>query len=155
MPRVELLSRPTGALLPETEKRLFTEEGLLYYSRGLAEEQIGFIKAGDSATKVVNLPCRQELDEYIQMVYDNYPPIPTGQDRIAPYEDVLSNFIREIEGGIRFNSALSTAFHPQVSGTPGKSHILELLCQYIKSNKDIWCGTCEQVAEFWRRGMEA
>lgn len=148
-------SRPTGTLLHETECRLFKEEKLLYYSRGLAEERISFLKAGNEETKVVNLPCRQELDEYIQMVYDNYPNIPTGQDRIAPYEDVLSNFIREIEGGIRFNNAMSTAFHPQVIGSPGKARILENLCKYVKYNDDVWCGTCEEVAAYWKKEMEA
>ncbi|WP_130864371.1 polysaccharide deacetylase family protein [Bacilliculturomica massiliensis] len=147
--------RPTGPLLPETEDALFSDSSTLYYSRGLAEEEICFCTASDGKqTGVVSLPCRQELDEYIQMVYCSYPPIPTGQDRIAPYADVLAGFLRELQGGARFGSAMSTAFHPQVSGTPGKSLIIEKLCEYIASTPDIWCATCEEVAALWKKSME-
>ena len=77
-----------------------------------------------------------------------------GQPRIASYEDVLSNFIREFEGAIRFGSAITSAFHPQVSGTPGKAEIIERLCEYITSNPDIWCTTCEEIAGYWKKRME-
>ena len=147
--------RPTGNILEETDEILIKENDVLYISYGLAEEVICFYSLKGEKTSVVNLPCRQELDEYIQMVYNSYPPIPTGQPRIAPYEDVLSNFKREIEGAIRFSSAITTAFHPQVSGTPGKSMIIEELCKYITSNPDIWCTTCEEIASHWKKETEA
>ncbi len=146
--------RPTGTLMKETENALFNDPDTLYYSRGVAEEKIKFMESDKGLTRTVNLPCRIELDEYLHMVYDNYPPIPVGQGRIAPYEDVFSNFIREIEGGMRFNSAMTTAFHPQVSGSPGKSKIIELMCDYITSSNDIWCTTCENIAYYWREKME-
>ncbi len=146
--------RPTGPILEETEEILFKDKNILYISYGLAEEQIGFYNVNGKSTQVVNLPCRQELDEYIQLVYNSYPPIPTGQPRISSYEDVLSNFMREIEGAVRFGSAITTAFHPQVSGTPGKSMIVERLCEYITSNSDIWCTSCEEIALHWKKTME-
>jgi len=99
---------------------------------------------------VVHLPCRQELDDYIQTVYNMYPSVPKGLPRIAPYTSVLGGFIREIEGTMGFGNAVSTAFHPQVSGTPGKAMLLEKLCQYITSNPDIWCATCEDIARYWK-----
>ncbi|MDD4680875.1 MAG: polysaccharide deacetylase family protein [Clostridia bacterium] len=146
--------RPTGPLLPDVEQILFEDNNTLYYSRGMAEEKIDFHLINGKRTSVVKLPCRQELDEYIQMVYSSYPQVLVGQPRIAPYEDVLSNFIREFEGAIRFGSAITSAFHPQVSGTPGKAEIIERLCEYIISNKDIWCTTCEEIATYWKRSME-
>ena len=146
--------RPTGPLFPETERNLFSDENVLYYSRGMAEEKIDFHYVNGDKTSVVKLPCRQELDEYIQMVYSSYPQVLAGQPRIAPYKDVLTNFIREIEGAIRFGSAITTAFHPQVSGTPGKAEIIERLCEYITSNPAIWCTTCEEIAKHWKRRMK-
>lgn len=146
--------RPTGPLLPETEQILFNDKSTLYYSRGMAEEKIDFHIINGEKTSVVKLPCRQELDEYIQMSYSSYPQVLVGQPRIAPYEDVLSNFIREFEGAIRYSSAITSAFHPQVSGTPGKAEIIERLCQYITSNPDIWCTTCEEIATHWKGRME-
>ncbi len=146
--------RPTGPLFPETERALFSDENVLYYSRGMAEEKIDFHYVNGDKTSVVKLPCRQELDEYIQMVYSSCPQVLVGQPRIAPYKDVLISFIREIEGAIRFGSAITTAFHPQVSGTPGKAEIIERLCEYITSNPAIWCTTCEEIAGHWKRRME-
>lgn len=146
--------RPTGPLFTETERILFSDENVLYYSRGMAEEKIDFHYVNGDKTSVVKLPCRQELDEYIQMVYSSYPQVLAGQPRIAPYKDVLTNFIREIEGAIRFGSAITTAFHPQVSGTPGKAEIIERLCEYITSNPAIWCTTCEEIAKHWKRRMK-
>jgi len=146
--------RPTGPLLPDVERILFEDNNTLYYSRGMAEEKIDYHYVNGNKTSVVKLPCRQELDEYIQMVYSSYPQVLVGQPRIAPYEDVLSNFIREIEGAIRFGSAITSAFHPQVSGTPGKAEIIERLCEYIISNSDVWCTTCEKIAIHWKKSME-
>lgn len=145
--------RPTGPLLPEVEQLIFEDSNTLYYSRGMAEERIGFHEVNGRKTAAVRLPCRQELDEYIQMVYGSYPEVLVGQPRIAPYEDVLSNFIREFEGAIRYGSAITSAFHPQVSGTPGKAEIIERLCEYITTNPDIWCSTCEEIARYWRERM--
>jgi len=146
--------RPTGPLLSEAEQILFANKNTLYYSRGMAEEKIDFHEINGIKTSVVKLPCRQELDEYIQMAYHSYPQVLVGQPRIAPYEDVLSNFIREFEGAIRFGSAITSAFHPQVSGTPGKAEIIERLCEYITSNPAIWCATCEEIATHWKKRME-
>jgi hypothetical protein len=146
--------RPTGPLLPDVERILFEDNNTLYYSRGMAEEKIDYHYVNGNKTSVVKLPCRQELDEYIQMVYSSYPQVLVGQPRIAPYEDVLSNFIREFEGAIRFGSAITSAFHPQVSGTPGKAEIIERLCEYIISNSDVWCTTCEKIAIHWKKSME-
>ncbi|MDD4833249.1 MAG: polysaccharide deacetylase family protein [Lutispora sp.] len=146
--------RPTGPLLSEVEQILFENSNTLYYSRGMAEEKISFHEVNGKRTSAVRLPCRQELDEYIQMVYGSYPQVLVGQPRIAPYEDVLSNFIREFEGAIRFGSAITSAFHPQVSGTPGKAEIIEKLCEYITTNPDIWCTTCEEIARHWKENME-
>lgn len=146
--------RLTGPLLPEAEQILSEDSNTLYFTHDTAVEKIDFHTVNGKKTSVVNLPCPVELDDYIQMVYSSYPQVLVGQPRIAPYEDVLSNFIREFEGAIRFGNAICTAFHPQVSGSPGKAEIIEKLCEYITSNSDIWCTTCEEVATHWKKSME-
>ncbi len=150
--------RPTGDLLPETELTLLQNGHSLYMSKDVGEESCRFIEINGIKTEAVHVPCRVELDDYLQLVYNPYPPVPSGLPRIAPYEAVLTGFIREIEGAARFGNAVSTAFHPQVSGTPGKSVILEKLFEYLVSNPDVWCATCEEVAAYWkeeRRGHNA
>lgn len=143
--------RCTGGLLPETKRILFSDPNTLYTCHGESSEYPCFETVDGKETDVVRISCRQEVDDYIQMVYNAFPPIPSGLPRIAPYEDVLSNFMDEIKGNVRYGAALSTAYHPQVSGSPGKSKILEAQLEYIASNQDIWCTTCEEVALWVRK----
>jgi peptidoglycan/xylan/chitin deacetylase (PgdA/CDA1 family) len=146
--------RCTGRLSPEAAAILYSDEKVLYVSNGIGDERCAFVTVNGRETRVVNIPCRQELDEYIQTAYNPYPPIPTGLAGISCYEDVLSNFIHELEGAARFGNAVTTAFHPQLSGSPGKSMIIEKLCEYITSNSKIWCATCEEIALWWKNHAE-
>ena len=141
--------RFTGSLLPETRKLLLNDGNTLYVSIDIDDEKCGYIDLDGETTSVARVPCRQELDDYIQTVYNHYPPIPTGLPAVMPYEDVLQNFKRELEGAVRYGNAVSTAFHPQISGTPGRSVMLEKLCEYVTESRDIWCAPCEDIARWW------
>lgn len=146
--------RCTASLLPETQTILYNAPATLYAMYNDGTESPDFISVGGQTTHTVHLPCRQ-IDDYIQMTYNFYPPIPTGLPRIAPYEDVLSNFIDEAEGTRRWGGAVGTAFHPQVSGSPGKSRILEKLIQHLVCCQDIWLAPCCDVAQRWKEWKEA
>ncbi|GHS96769.1 polysaccharide deacetylase [Synergistales bacterium] len=144
--------RCTASLLPETEKILYEDKNTLYVSAGgRDDEQCRFIQVNGHETQAVLIPTRVELDDYIETVFNHYPPIPVGLPGISAYEDVLSNFIHELNGAARFGNAVTSAFHPQLSGSPGKSMIIEKLCQYIVSNEKIWCATCEEIALWWKK----
>ncbi|MDR3120613.1 MAG: polysaccharide deacetylase family protein [Clostridiales bacterium] len=145
--------RCTARLLRETRERLCADPNTLYFSDEIDDERGGFVRINGRETRVVSLPGRQELDDYIQVVYNHYPPIPTGLCPIAPYEDVLSNFIHELDGAARYGNAVTTAFHPQLSGAPGKSMIIEKLCEYLNANSKIWCATCEEIARWAQTGQ--
>ena len=70
-------------------------------------------------TKGINVPCRDEqMDDYVQTVLHSYPAVLEGMPRIAAYDVVYTNWIREIEGMIKFGNIGSYAFHPQIAGTP-------------------------------------
>jgi len=142
--------RPTGNLLPETQRVLFRDPDTLYYAHGAMGEDPQFVSVEGEETRVVYLPCRLEMDDYIQMTYNCWPPIPSGLPRISAYEDVLSNFRDELDGAIRYGGCVTTAFHPQVSGSPGKSLILEQLIEYALNTGEIWIARCDEIAAYWR-----
>ena len=143
--------RCTGGLCEEAEEVLYNDPNTLYTCQGESSELPVFMEVKGKKTHTVRISCRQEVDDYIQMVYNAYPPIPAGLPRISAYEDVLSNFKDEVDGTLRFGGVLSTAFHPQVSGSPGKSKILDQLLAYITSKPEIWCTSCEEVASYWQK----
>lgn len=85
------------------------------------------------------------MDDYVQTVLHSYPAVLEGMPRIAAYDVVYTNWIREIEGMIKFGNIGSSAFHPQIAGTPGRAIILEHFCKYLAENRDIWCTTCKTL----------
>ena len=146
--------RPTGELLQETEKWAYSEGGFVYSSVGINGEACGWYAIDGVQTKAVNIPCRDEqLDDYVQTVFNSYPAVLSGMPRIAPYENVLKNWIRELEGMVRFGNSGSTAFHPQISGTPGRAIILRKFCEYLASNKNVWCTSCIEIANYYKANM--
>jgi len=146
--------RCTGSLLPETQRLLYTDANTLYTMFNNGAERPSFVTVDGTETNVVHLPCRQ-VDDYIQMTFSVWPPIPTGLPRIAPYDDVLANFIDEAEGVRRYGGCVGTAFHPQVSGSPGKAKILERLIEHLVGCGDVWLPQCREAALWWRSRKEA
>ena len=139
--------RPTGELLPETEEWLFSGGGFLYHSTGGSGEACDFYKVNGKKTGGVNIPCRDEqTDDYVQTVYHNYPAVLVGMPRIAFYDTVYNNWIREVEGAVRFGNSGSTAFHPQISGAPGRAIILRRFCEYLANHSGVWNARCIDIA---------
>ena len=146
--------RQTGPLLPETERWLYNEGGYTYASNGTSGEACEFYLVDGEPTKAVNIPCRDEqTDDYTQTVFHTWPAVLEGMPRIAAFDTVCRNWMREIEGCIRFGNAGSTAFHPQISGTPGRSMLLRQFCRYLADSEDVWCAPCRDIAEWAAREL--
>lgn len=147
--------RPTGALLAETEQWLYDCGGFLYSSAGTSGEGKGYYYINGEATKGINVPCRDEqMDDYVQTVLHSYPAVLEGMPRIAAYDVVYANWIREVEGMIKFGNSGSSAFHPQIAGTPGRAVVLERFCQYLADNQAVWCATCIDIARYHKAALE-
>lgn len=146
--------RPTGTLLPGTIKELAKDSNDLYLISEKGAENPYYKYAGNDKTSLIELPARIEFDDYYQVSYSYFPPQPESQDRIAPYQDVLDNFKDEVYGAHEYGAYCITAFHPQISGTPGKSLILEQLIQYIQSFDDVWLAPCRDVASYWKNAHQ-
>ncbi|MDI9473022.1 MAG: polysaccharide deacetylase family protein [Bacillota bacterium] len=142
--------RGTGSILPETEKWLYTDGGFVYGSCGVSGEACTWIEVEGEKTKAVNIPCRDEMmDDYMQTVMNSYPQVLVGMPRIAPYRNPYENWINEVKGMIRYGTAGSAAFHPQIAGTPGRAIMLERFCRYLAENSSVWCSACIDLAEYF------
>ncbi|MGI6617756.1 MAG: polysaccharide deacetylase family protein [Saccharofermentanales bacterium] len=142
--------RGTGSILPETEKWLYTDGGFVYGSCGVSGEACTWIEVEGEKTKAVNIPCRDEMmDDYMQTVMNSYPQVLAGMPRIAPYRNPYENWINEVKGMIRYGTAGSAAFHPQIAGTPGRAIMLERFCRYLAGNSSVWCSACIDLAEYF------
>ena len=142
--------RKTGALLPETELRLYNSGDYLYCSDSTRCEALGWYQVAGQVTRAVNIPCLSEqMDDYVQTVYNTYPAVLVGMPRIAAYDTVFNSWLHEIEGCIRFGGGGASAFHPQISGAPGRAMILRKFCRYLAENPLIWCAPCREVAQYY------
>ncbi|MEG1752653.1 MAG: polysaccharide deacetylase family protein [Christensenella sp.] len=146
--------RQTGYLFAETERWIYGDGGFLYSSAGTSGEKCEFYKIEGVETSAVTIPCRDEqTDDYVQTVFHNYPPVLEGMPRIAAYSCVYDNWIREVEGAVRYGNSGSTAFHPQVAGTPGRAIMLQKFCEYLASNTDVWSVPCIEIAKHYKSVM--
>lgn len=147
--------RPTGYLLPETERWIYGEGGFIYSSAGISGEACGYYEIEGTPTAAVNIPCRDEqMDDYVQTVFHSYPAVLVGMPRIALYDNAYYNWVREVEGMICYGNSGSSAFHPQIAGTPGRAEVFRKFCKYLAENADIWCTTCREIAEHYKLIME-
>lgn len=145
--------RSTGAILkPETEKWMYSEGGFEYISGGRAGETCQFINIEGELTNGVIVPSRDSMmDDYMQTVFNTYPQVLVGLPRIAPYKNAYINWIHELEGMKEYGNAGSPAFHPQISGTPGRAMIIDEFCKYLVENeKEIWVTTCLNIAQYFK-----
>ena len=55
---------------------------------------------------------------------------------------------------ICYGNSGSSAFHPQIAGTPGRAEVFRKFCKYLAENADIWCTTCREIAEHYKLIME-
>lgn len=147
--------RPTGALLPETEKWIYSEGGFVYSSAGISGEACGWYTVDGEITHAVNIPCRDEqMDDYVQTVLNSYPAVLVGMPRIAPYENAYFNWVHEIDGMVKYGNSGATAFHPQISGSPGRAILFRRFCEYLVSNRNVWCASCIEIAKYYKAMME-
>lgn len=147
--------RAMGAVLPKTERWMYSEGGFLYSSCGISGEACGYYEVEGVPTQAVNIPCRDEqMDDYVQTVFHSYPAVLVGMPRIAPYENAYDNWVHEIEGIVRFGNSGSTAFHPQIAGTPGRAVMFRRFCKYLAGNSNLWCAPCVEIARYFKAVKE-
>lgn len=152
--RVTAFRTPSGDWAKNTPK-LLCERGFSYSSSMRGDDRPYRTVIDGRETDFIEIPTKWELDDYVAMAYNLYPPEPCGLDRISCYRNVLDNFSRELAGARRFGLSIAFMMHPQVIGTPGRIQILEGLLKQVEAMPDVWVATGGEIADWYRRTYPA
>lgn len=140
----------TGFRMPEGE---ITEETLkivkelgFTYSSSLSDNDIPYI---NKSCNLIEIPIRWELYDLPYYAYAFEPMIPQGQDRISNVEDVLSNWIIELDAARAFSTLFNLQIDPQATGEQGRIFVLKEILERIKSDDKIWLTTGNEIAELF------
>lgn len=143
---------PVGFRMPEGE---ITEETLrivkdlgFTYSSSLSDDDVPYVRAG---SELMELPIHWELYDLPYFTFTFDPPIPPGQARAANMEQVLENWMTELEGARRFGTLLNLQLDPQASGEQGRIFMLEQFLAAMRSAGDVWIATGREIAEYCTR----
>ncbi|WP_230399435.1 polysaccharide deacetylase family protein [Novisyntrophococcus fermenticellae] len=140
---------PAGFRMPEGE---ISEETLVLvkelgfaYSSSLSDDDVPYIREG---CELMELPIHWELFDLPYFVFTFDPPIPPGQSRSACMDDVLANWMYELEGARRFGTLFNLQLDPQAIGEQGRIFMLERLLEELKNTDDVWIAAGEEIAAY-------
>lgn len=140
---------PVGFRAPEgeiTEETLCTARELGFiYSSSLCDDDVPYLRA---ESQLMELPIHWELYDLPYFTFTFDPPIPPGQARAANMEQVLENWMTELEGARRFGTLLNLQLDPQASGEQGRIFMLEHFLAAMKNADDIWIATGHEIADY-------
>ncbi len=149
--RTELGRVATGFRTPSGDWRPGTPELLVElgfrYSSSLRGDDRPY--RHPQAPRLVEIPARSELDDYVSLAYTRNPDWPGGGARIASYPATLDTWRREFDAYHAAGLALVTIFHPKFIGRPGPAEILRRWIDHMRHTDGVWFARLGDVAEWW------
>jgi peptidoglycan/xylan/chitin deacetylase (PgdA/CDA1 family) len=141
--------QPAGFRMPEGE---ISEETLVLvksmgfsYSSSLSDDDVPYIR---DVSGLLELPIHWELFDLPYFVFTFDPPIPQGQSRSACMDDVLKNWLYELEGARRWGTLFNLQLDPQATGEQGRIFMLEKLLDNMIETNDVWIATGEEITKY-------
>ena len=116
------------------------------YSSSLSDDDVPYVR---ESCGLLELPIHWELFDLPYFAFTFDPPIPPGQSRSARMDDVLKNWLYELEGARRFGTLFNLQLDPQAIGEQGRIFMLEELLTEIQKAEDVWVTTGEEIASFF------
>lgn len=116
-----------------------------------------YLHPASDATRplLVELPLHYELEDEPFFAFNLFPPVPPGQARIAPYRDVLANWLQDLAGFRQFGLLLPLRLHPELIGTAGRIDVLRDFLVSALQLGDVWIATGSEVALWWSANHRA
>ena len=143
---------PVGFRMPEgemTEDTLAAARAMGFrYSSSLSDDDVPYMR---SPSGIVELPIHWELFDLPYFVFSFDPPIPPGQARSVGMDEVLQNWLYELEGARHFNTFLNLQLDPQSIGEQGRIFILEQFLETMQRAGDVWIATGAEIADYLLR----
>lgn len=134
---------PEGEMTEDTLK--IVKELGFKYSSSLSDDDVPYYR---EASGILELPIHWQLFDLPYFTFAFRPPIPPGSARSAEMNDVLKNWMYELEGARCWGTLFNLQLDPQTIGEQGRIFMLERLLEKIKSSEDIWLATGEEIADY-------
>jgi peptidoglycan/xylan/chitin deacetylase (PgdA/CDA1 family) len=146
---IELLTkltgrRPVGYRAPSWQFSFWTmtqvkEAGFLYDSSLMASDDAYELLLDGQPTGVVELP--------IERILDDFPYFGGGANGSDPsLQTVFEVFKSEFDVAYEERGLYLLTMHPHIMGHRSRVALLDRLIQHMKSKKDVWFATHEQIA---------
>jgi peptidoglycan/xylan/chitin deacetylase (PgdA/CDA1 family) len=144
--------KPLGFRLPEgnctPETRATAMMCGMLYDNSFFDDDVPYVLS-ECEHEMVEIPMRWELQDFPYFAHG--PRFPMGGGRIAAYDDVLDNWLTEIEAGYDEGLCSVMKFDPQIIGTPGRIFMLDAVLSRL-TRGNIWVATGTEVASFVKEG---
>lgn len=124
---------PEGEIFKETLE-IHSRMGLQYSSSLYDSDKPYFHE--DMPNPLMELPMNWNTHDFSYFAFNYGPAFPIGQSRVAPYQNVESNFIQEFDAYLQYGLLYMAQFTPQSIGSPGKIQILENIVKHICNYRD-------------------
>lgn len=149
--------RPKGFRAPEGELTLETlkivkELGLTYSSTLANDDRPYFNRLDDAGGTLLEIPIHWALFDLPYFAFHFWPPVPYGQDRIACFRKVLTNWEWEYDVFHEEGLCYVLQLDPTTMGDPGRIYMLEQLLAYIRGKGCAWFATGSEMYEYFSSG---
>jgi peptidoglycan/xylan/chitin deacetylase (PgdA/CDA1 family) len=139
---------PEGEITEDTLK-IVKDMGFIY-SSSLSDDDVPYVR---EASGLLELPIHWELFDLPYFVFTFDPPIPPGQSRCVEVDQVLKNWLYELEGARRFGTLMILQLDPLAAGEQGRIFMLERLLDEIRCAGDVWLATGREIAGYCTQNM--
>lgn len=159
--------RPEGFRLPEGGAREDTLQAIadagFSYDSSYFDHDLPYIVEGldTSAARLaaspsdgpvpgglVEIPMRWETVDFPYLAWGG--SYPKGGSRIAIYDDVLDNWLWELEAARNGGYCFGITFTPQIIGAPGRMFMMDKILEKL-TQKHFWIATGSEIANYTRR----
>ena len=143
-------TKPVGFRLPEggcTEEtlQLIQEAGFLYDNSFFDHDIPYRVSLPGAAEDMIEIPTRWELIDFPYLAWGD--SFPAGNARIAIYDDVLDNWLRELNADYDMGFCYVLSLTPQTIGSPGRMFMMNTVLEQL-TRKNIWVATGEEIARY-------